>query len=623
MANGRSANVRSHRRGRGRLPVWIGLGLVVVLAAAALTVSWPKLFPKPCSGMETATVDAAPDIEPILAQLNTQWAQSKPAVGGRCVSVTISSKDSALMAAWLGNPWDSANGPAPDVWVPESSIWIQQASTSPVAQQLMPDFQPSLARSPNVIAMPQSEAKALGWPNSVNFDWPDIIKDANTQNFWTTQKQSFGQFKFTMTNPETSTAGMLTLMSVADRNNDGSVNLAAGDDSEHPNIIGLAKLLNKTALVGDVSDVLTGIASADTQSATAATAYVSAFPALEQDVIKYDETDPKEPLVAIYPTSGSFDADNPYLILNKPSWGNAHDVEAATAFEQYIRTPDARAMFQKAGFRDANRNGNASFTFANGVQGSLAELTLPRSVIDPNSVRETLLTWNAYTQESNVLIVMDISGSMDDVVAGANGQTRMQLAQKAAVDAVAEFANTSNVGLWAFSTNLDGTKDYRILVPLGALTDTVDVNGSGGGNGDNSGDGTTRRDELTKQIQALKPSGNTGLYNTVDAAQKAVSAAFKPNARNYVVVITDGKDEPGSGGGTNIDLQELKLDLTHTKSGGKNVPIMTIGISAEADDADLTAIANTSGGLFFKSNSGFDIDPILEQALFAAPAANQ
>ncbi len=508
MANGRSANVRSHRRGRGRLPLWLGLGLVVVLAAGALTVSWPKLFPKPCSGTETATVDAAPDIAPILTQLNTDWAASKPAVGGRCVSVTINPKDSALMAVWLGSPWDPSNGPAPDVWVPESSVWIQQASTSPVAQQLMPDYQPSLARSPNVIAMPQSEAKALGWPDPLKFDWSDIVKDANTPAFWTTKKQTFGQFKFTMTNPETSTAGMLTLMSVADANNDGSVAMT-GTDSERPNIIELAKLLNKTPLVGDASDVLTGLASADTQSAAAATGYVSAFPALEQDVIKYDETDPKEPLVAVYPTSGSFDADNPYLILNHPSWGNAHNVEAATAFQQYIRTPDARALFQHAGFRDANRNGDAAFTTTNGVVGSLADITLPRSLVDPNSVRDTLLTWNAVTQESNVLIVMDVSGSMDDTVAGANGQNRLQLAQEAANHAVDEFAATSNVGLWEFSTNLDGTKDYRSLVPLGALDDDM----PGGG---------TRRDDLHTQIGALKAQGNTGLYNTVDAAQKSI-----------------------------------------------------------------------------------------------------
>jgi Ca-activated chloride channel family protein len=607
MANGRSANVRSHRRGRGRTPLWLGLGLVVVLAAGAGTVAWPRVFPKPCSGMETATVDAAPDIAPILDQLNTAWAATKPAVGGRCVAVDIQPKDSALMSVWLGSPWDPANGPAPDVWVPESSIWIQQASTSAVAQQLMPDLQPSLARSPNVIAMPEDEAKALGWPSPPKFDWPDVITDANTADYWTSLKQTYGQFKFTMTNPETSTAGMLTLMSIADSDNSGSVTLTDGAGSERPNIINLAKLLNKSALVGDVSDILTGLASADTRSAQAATGYVSAFPALEQDVIKYDETDPKEPLVAIYPTSGSFDADNPYLILNKPSWGNPQNVEAAKAFRDYIRTPAARTTFLKAGFRDANRNGDASFTATNGVEGSLADLTLPRSVIDPNSVRQTLLTWNAATQESNVLIVLDVSGSMDDVVAGANGQTRLQLAQTAASDAIDQFGGQSNVGLWEFATDLDGQKDYRTLVPLGALGDTMP-------------DNLSRRDELKAQIQQLKGGGNTGLYNTVDAAQKAVSASFRTNARNFVVVITDGKNDPGSGAtGTQTDLQELKLDLTHVKSSGKNVPVMTIGISAEADDADLQAIAATSGGVFFKSESGFDIDAILQQALFAAP----
>ncbi|HEY1488723.1 MAG TPA: hypothetical protein VGF84_21615, partial [Micromonosporaceae bacterium] len=75
MPNGRSANVRSHRRGgdRRRRSPWLVLGVVAVVVAGGLTAGWTYLVHRACSGMDHAVVYAAPDIAPILSQLNTQW----------------------------------------------------------------------------------------------------------------------------------------------------------------------------------------------------------------------------------------------------------------------------------------------------------------------------------------------------------------------------------------------------------------------------------------------------------------------------------------------------------------------------------------------------------------------
>ena len=364
-------------------------------------------------------------------------------------------------------------------------------------------------------------------------------------------------------------------------------------------------------MVGDSADILSGLAALDTKAPTAtaagsaASAYVSAFPALEQDVIKYDETDPKAPLVAVYPSSGGFDADNPYLILNHPSWGTPAAVTAAKAFLAFARTPDARATFQKNGFRDANRNGDAAFNNTDGVIHSLDNY-LPRQVIDPLSVTNTLLVWNAETRASNVLLVIDVSGSMDNIVDATGGQSRLQLAKAAAVKAVGQFGPDSSVGLWEFSTNLSGGKDYKSLVTIGQLGETLPG-------------GKTRAQTLKTAINGLKSATNTALYNTIDAAQKTVEAAFNPNASNFVVVITDGQNDPtGSPGGAGLDLPELKVDLAKTKAGGRNVPIVTIGISKQADVKSLQDISHTSNGVFFDSNPGFDIESVLENALFGS-----
>ena len=39
---------------------------------------------------------------------------------------------------------------------------------------MMPDLQPSLARSPAILAMPKPMAQALGWPTG-DLSWQDLI----------------------------------------------------------------------------------------------------------------------------------------------------------------------------------------------------------------------------------------------------------------------------------------------------------------------------------------------------------------------------------------------------------------------------------------------------------------
>jgi Ca-activated chloride channel homolog len=230
---------------------------------------------------------------------------------------------------------------------------------------------------------------------------------------------------------------------------------------------------------------------------------------------------------------------------------------------------------------------------------------LPRAVLDPASVLATVHMFTAETRPMNVLIALDVSESMDNVVGATGGKTRLQLAQAAAESAISQFDPASSVGLWEFSTDLDGTKPWKSLVPLGTLTATMT-------------NGQTRADNLDAAIGSLRTSGNNkGLYDTIDAAQKTVQTAFNSQVPNFVVVITDGRDDPASASGTpQIDLNSLDVDLTHAYSGHSNVPIMTVALGSQADTTNLADISRTSGGSSFISSTGFDISTVLESALF-------
>jgi Ca-activated chloride channel homolog len=594
MATSRPATVRSHRRHERRRPPVASWIIVVVLAAlfvSSTAYGFSKLTRKRCGGRTTATVVAAPETATLLSSLARTWADTTPSVDGTCAAVVIETRDSALMAQALGTDWDAkSGGTPPDVWVPDSTAWVRRASTADTAERMVPDLQPSLARTPAVLAMPKPMAEALGWP-SAELSWQDLINKvaADPAGWGAHGKPAWGPFRFGMTDPLKSTAGLLSLMAVLDGDDDGEVT------ADEQNTV--YKLKQERAIYTDTTDqILTALRAADKQGADAALKYVSAFPALEQDVLDYNKANPAVPLVAVYPSNGSADADNPYLVLEAP-WATKARQAVAKEFLRYARGPEGRQAFLDAGFRDANRTAGRPLNDTTAFSPRIR--TLPRAVLLPESVKQSMDTWTALTRSTNVLLVLDVSGSMATAVPGT-GKNRMQLAKEAATAAVTLFADDVNAGLWIFSSRQDGTKDYRSVVPLGKVSDQVG--------------GRSRREQLTTAIAGLRSGGDTGLYDTAAAAHQAVVDAYKAGATNLVVLMTDGKNDDPTGG---LTLDQLEDKLTQdNKNADRKVPIVTVGFGDEADFAALQDIARVTGGASYTSKTAFDINQVLLSAVF-------
>jgi Ca-activated chloride channel homolog len=66
--------------------------------------------------------------------------------------------------------------------------------------------------------------------------------------------------------------------------------------------------------------------------------------------------------------------------------------------------------------------------------------------------------------------VLDVSGSMLTKVPTAGNRTREQVTVDAAVRGLELFDDSWAVGLWVFSTNLDGNRDYRELLPMSSMS---------------------------------------------------------------------------------------------------------------------------------------------------------
>lgn len=594
MPNSRPAAVRSHRRGgprRGpRLAPWIVVTVVVLLVAGGLTAGYTWVVRESCSGRVSANVVASPEAAPILEGLSRDWAATGPSVNGTCAAVEVTGRDSAEMAIALQNPWDSkVNGPAPDAWVPQSTAWVRRASADADAERMVPDRQPSIGRSPAVLAMPKPMAEKLGWPQQP-LKWQTVVDAATQKMNWSTYGQpTWGPFRFGMTDPAKSTAGLLSLTALLDANDDEEISTSEQN--------GLYRLKQAVSVLADSTEQIIGeYTTRSKQSAEAGLSYISAFPALEQDVLSHNLSNPESPLVAIYPETGSIEADHPFLVLNA-DWSNPQRQSAATEFMNFVRNHDSEQKLLDAGLRDPNRLPGRNLTVQNGLAPEIT--TLPRGVLLADSVARTINTWTALTRPTNILLVLDVSGSMNTVVPGAGG-TRLDLAKKAARGALDLFPNDAKVGLWAFSTALNGRTDYKTVVPLDTLGDTAG--------------GQTRRTQMANGINGLQAKGDTGLYDTAAAAQKFLIDNFQKDAVNLVVLMTDGKNEDTTGG---LQFEQLTAQLTQNNAdAARKVSVSTVGFGDAADYPKLQEISRLTGGIAFESRQSFDINQVLLSAIF-------
>ncbi len=588
--------VRSHRRGGRRrrvvLAPWIVISTVSILFLSVLSAGYAWLVTSGCSGSPVqATVISPPAIARILDNLGRRWADTEPAIGERCAAVKVVSKNSAEVAHALGPGWDPRrDGPQPHAWVPDSTAWLKLAGARDDAARMIPDRQPSLARTPAVIAMPMPMAKALGWPKA-ELSWAQFGSLAGVRNGWARfGHPEWGTFKIGMTNPVTSTAGLHALTGIADTNDDGRIT-----DTERQTMMGLSRSMHVYA--DDPAKIIGDLTKRDADGEGKVLTYLSGFPMLEHDVRAYNDTNPRVPLAAVYPTDGTSDADYPYLTLDAP-WSTPTHKKVAKAFLDFLRGPEGRKTFLDNFYRDSNRHGGKSLTRSHGVQPRIA--SLPRADLTPDSVSLTVATWVASNRATNVLFVLDVSESMNRPVEGV-GQSRIRIARTAIARVVNLLGDDARAGLWAFSSRLRGTVDHRELTSLGPLKQPLY--------------GASRRTQLRDGLTVLsarKPE-STGMYDTAFAAYQHLTRHYVPNATNLVVLISDGRDDKAG-----ISLRAATQKLKSVRNLDKPARLVTIGYGPEADMAALDALASVTGGRSYHAQYEVDINSLLVTALFNA-----
>ena len=458
---------------------------------------------------------------------------------------------------------------------------------------ILPQTAQTVAQTPLVIAMPRPMAEALGWPDE-QIGWSDLAQLAQDPAGWgSAGHPEWGAFKLGKTNPNFSTSGLNATI--------GTYFAATGVSSDltlqqvqAPQTQEFAAAVESAAVhYGDTTlTFLDNMAAAASQGR--GLTYVSAVTVEEKSVWDYnqgnptgdpatlgDQPPPSIPLVAVYPKEGTLLSDNPWYVLDA-TWVDDTQRAGAAQFAAFIQGDDAQSRFQEAGFRSFEGTPGDVLNEANGLLADGAATTL--SPPAPDVLQEVLQSWDDVRKRARVLLVLDVSGSMGQQSVGG---TKLQLAAEATSDAVEEFADDDEVGLWVFSTEraADGAP-WASLVEIGAAAQT--------------------RTPIQQTVASLVPDGGTALYATTREAQQQMLASLDTGRVNAIVLLSDGQNEYPP----DEDLDSL-LDQLEGESPDTSIRVFTIGYGEGADADALTAIAEASAAQYYDATDPASIDKVL------------
>jgi len=268
---------------------------------------------------------------------------------------------------------------------------------------------------------------------------------------------------------------------------------------------------------------------------------------------------PAQRLVALYPAEGTLWADHPLALL-ETSDITANQRRTFEAFREYLATPEAQTAILRAGYRPADLtipldSPGSPLVAANGVDPSQPQTTLQLPA--PDVVATVQNVWALTKRKTNVILVVDTSGSMDG--------DKLKNAQAALKSFLAEIpSDQERVGLVEFNTGIAN------IIELDTLANN--------------------RAALTDAVNGLHAGGNTALLDAVRTAYGRLQRQADTERINAIVAMTDGKENASA-----VSLQQLTNEI---RQGNQNVPVVIFSI-AYGKDADydmLQSLADASGG---------------------------
>lgn len=246
----------------------------------------------------------------------------------------------------------------------------------------------------------------------------------------------------------------------------------------------------------------------------------------------------------------------------------------------YVSLPDSVTSQTSTSFGDWDADWTA-FTDEY-FQEQLASLT---KQVDPeldekiNEVTDLIdVGWGGTT---NTVIVIDVSGSMDDY--DPSGVTKMEAAKKAAKQMVEQLNSANN----SMGTN------HQIAVVSFDDRASIEI------------EFTDNTNRLNSAVESLYPDGGTEIGKGLSKANEVLS--ILPNiGGSFIILMTDGKSDDNINSLRNGPLAEAN---------DRQTCVMTVGFGNDADLTMLQDIANSSVcGSYYSALDAFELSSVYSSA---------
>ncbi|WP_067487941.1 VWA domain-containing protein [Actinomadura hibisca] len=515
-----------------------------------------------CGGDDAITlaVAAAPDIEPAVVKAAGRFNDAKHKVGGKCVKANVARSEPSAVATLLsGQGVPSGGDQRPDVWIPDSSLWTSLVRGSPKGRDAVQTTKTSVAASPIVVGLPRTLANQLKQQGiTATPSWDNLLKAAGgVAGGGVTKNQMIppNAVRLLVPEPTRNAAGMGSLMITSA--------LLTNDPARESIFTGIVRTVRES--------------TAPTQQAQFAqfrkgrTGRQPVSLSSEQALYTYNKRSPQEPAVALYPREGTLLMDYPFAVTS----GDGDKQKAARLLEQAMNTETTRSDVRELGFRSPDGKAPGGFSARYGVSAARPrQLPQPK----PAEVTEVMQAWAKIALGLRMLTLIDVSGSMAEKVSPT--ATRMQATAQIAQGGLSMMSNDTELGVWLFSTKLQGDRDYREAVSVGPLGERI---GS-----------ITRRNLVLSQMNQMrpKPDGDTGLYDSVLAAYRHMKRTYKAEFGNSILLLTDGANDDPGGPTLNQTIAALKKE----QDPNRPIQINMIGFGKGVDPNELKKIADVTNG---------------------------
>ena len=531
--------------------------LVIALALAAVAVAFAtsragsdddsdkRATATPAPGAVRVTFVYSPEKEKLIAPLVKRFNASGAGVFVDAKVVSSGDVESAIARGRL----------EPVIWSPASSFWGRLLNFE-ADRKLVADENPSIVRTPLVIAMWKQLADAYGYPGRP-LGYADLAKLA-LGGWAAAGKPQFGAFKYVHTNPDYSTSGLSAVAA--------SYYAAAGkregltlEDLERARAQ-VKRLERSIVHYGDTTLFI------EDELHRHGLGYASAVAMEETTMITFNrEAAGGERLVAVYPADGTFYSDNPLMTVQADWVSDAHK-RAAKIFAAFLAkeiTPEVagRQGFRPADFEDAPAG---LVTAANGVDPKQPARVL--RVPEPKVLAKIKRAWRDDRKPANVMMVFDNSGSMGE-------ENKLEQAKQGLKGFFRQAAPQDRIGLIKFSG------DIKTLVPIAPVK--------------------ANRAKLLAATDTILPEDDTRVRDATLAGVDAVQARLDKHAINAVVVLTDGEDTSSTHDGHDV-IQALEQQ--RRKESGQ-IRVFTIAYGRDPNVEELANYALASGGKSYEGGS--------------------